>query len=325
MDLATLGIFNRKKTQTKTQKKRMEKRLFLRSFLRLFAAKNLPFLRFFAPSRETFGTSSHATVFRLCVLCALCASLLFAAPLHAAAPADFETATHLYEKGDFQGARTAYEALVASGNYNANLFYNLGNADYRLGRKGDAFVAYERALALDPAHPETKANLALLRDETGVQLTPPAWKERVLGWPAAFAGRGAAWIAALAFWVLAFSIAPVFFKPSAEGVRRPAPAWLPAIASLIVLAWTLAALHAHSGQGETWIVKGTEKEDAPFPARLAPADGSEAVANLPIGSHVQLLRDRGPWLYFLLPDPAGEARGWIPRDAVDPVRIATRK
>jgi tetratricopeptide (TPR) repeat protein len=240
----------------------------------------------------------------LCLIC--CASL------HAAVPPEFEAANQRYDKGDFQGARTAYEALVKTGNYSANLFYNLGNADYRLGKKGDAFVAYERALALDPAHPETRANLALLRDETGARLPSPPWTERAILWPETVTLHRAAWVAAVAFWALCFSFVPALSKSQAEGGRRPA--WLPAIASVLVLAWCAGAIAWERTRGATWIVKEPQAS-----ARVSPADGSELAAALPMGSQVQLLQDHGPWLYVVLPDQNGESRGWISRTAVEPV------
>lgn len=234
--------------------------------------------------------------------------LICGGALQAAVPGEFDAANQRYDKGDFQGARTAYEALVKSGNYSANLFYNLGNADYRLGRKGDAFVAYERALALDPAHPETRANLALLRDETGARLPTPSWSERAIQWPETVTQHRAVWLAAMAFWVLCFSVVPVFFKSQ--------PAWITAIPSILVLAWSAAAIAWEQSQGETWIVK-----EPSVSAHVAPADSSELAAALPMGSQVRLLLERGPWLYVLLPDQNGGSRGWISRTAVDPVAL----
>ena len=35
----------------------------------------------------------------------------------------------------------------------ANVFYDLGNTDFRLGSVGRAILSYERTLALSPHHP----------------------------------------------------------------------------------------------------------------------------------------------------------------------------
>src|SRR3954465_16005286 len=77
----------------------------------------------------------------------------------------FARANQAYTEARFQEAAEAYENLVQSGQWNANLFYDLGNAYYRLGNFGKAILNYERALALDPRHPEADANLRLAREE----------------------------------------------------------------------------------------------------------------------------------------------------------------
>ena len=246
-------------------------------------------LRVFAPLRETI----------LPVL----ALLLWCGNVLAATPAHFDAANTLYDKGDFQGARAGYEELVQSGPWSAHLFYNLGNAAYRLGDKGAAFLAYERALALDPGHPEAKANLHFLRGETEAKLPATPWYGRALAWPAA---NEAAWIASAAFFGLCFSLAPVVWK------RRAAP--LPSLFCGMALVWSGAVVGWQASRGETWIVTVDAAK-----ARTMPAENSQAMATLPMGSHVRLLLERGPWLQVQLPD---DSAGWINRDAVRPVRLA---
>jgi len=49
-----------------------------------------------------------------------------------------------------------------------------------------------------------------------------------------------------------------------------------------------------------------------------PADNALATATLPMGSHVRLRLERGPWLQVQLPD---DSVGWISREAVQAVRL----
>lgn len=49
---------------------------------------------------------------------------------------DFEDANQLYDQGKFAEAKQAYERLVGRGEWSANLFYNLGNAAYRISAPG---------------------------------------------------------------------------------------------------------------------------------------------------------------------------------------------
>jgi len=220
----------------------------------------------------------------------------------AVAALDFGVANNLYEKGDFKGARAGYEALVQSGGRSAHLFYNLGNAAYREGDKGAAMLAYERALALEPGHPDAKANLRFLQGETGAKLPVLPWFGRALSWPA---GNEAAWIAAGAFWGLCFSLVPLWWKGRIAAI--------PAVFCCLALAWSGAILGWQYSRGEQWIVTAEAAK-----ARTTPVDSAPVAAALPMGSQVQLLLDRGPWLYVQMPD---DARGWINRDALNPVRL----
>ncbi len=89
----------------------------------------------------------------------------------------FTEANRLYEAGEtaasqkhtalarrrFQEALRAYEALVAAGCRNGQLFFNLGDAYYRLGRIGKAIVNYRRAQRLLPRSAAVEENLRLAR------------------------------------------------------------------------------------------------------------------------------------------------------------------
>src|SRR2546421_12246433 len=97
--------------------------------------------------------------------------IAFVFTTHAADDGAFAKANQAYAEGRFQEAATGYENLIRSGNWNASLFYDLGNARYRLGDFGQAVLNFERALALDPRHPEAEANLRLGRGEgSGLEL-----------------------------------------------------------------------------------------------------------------------------------------------------------
>ena len=256
---------------------------------------------------QRLGTSlgGFSRIVQLLIAVFLC----FVTPCaRATVASDFDAANRLYDGGNFEGARAAYQKLVDAGSYSASLFYNLGNADYRLGKKGDAFVAYERALTLAPGNPEARANLNLLRDETGARLPSVSWTERAFTWPDDPTLTRTAWLAAVAFWALAFSLLPLAFR------RRPA--WSVGSLSLLVLGWCTVAFLVAQSRGDIWVVK-----DMQVSARVAPADGSQLAGSLPMGSHVQLLLERGSWLYVVLPGQNSDARGWISRSAAEPIAI----
>src|SRR6266850_3973874 len=134
-------------------------------------------------------------------------ALLFCAGSAASAIAqpdvEFAKANQEYAQGHFKEAIAGYETLVHGGQWNANLFYDLGNAYFRTRDFGRAILNYERALALDRHHPEATANLQIARDEAHALELQPSWPERYLQ----FASVNQYSItAAVAFWIAAFCL-----------------------------------------------------------------------------------------------------------------------
>lgn len=68
--------------------------------------------------------------------------------------------TAAYQAGDYAKAATLYRQLADGGFASADLFYNLGTAELRAGRRGEAILWYERALRLDPHDADVRFNLA---------------------------------------------------------------------------------------------------------------------------------------------------------------------
>src|SRR5262249_26716524 len=136
----------------------------------------------------------------LCVASAL--------PAFAQSEAEFAKANQEYAQGNFKEAIAGYEALVRGGQWNANLFYDLGNAYFRTDDFGRAILNYERALALDNHHPEATANLQIARDESRALQLQPTKLERYLQFASINQYSVAA---AVAFWLGVFGIVMAIF------------------------------------------------------------------------------------------------------------------
>jgi tetratricopeptide (TPR) repeat protein len=94
------------------------------------------------------------------------ASAPAAAPIPTPDPsptARLEAANALYLAGDFDHATRAYRALLDEGWQGSALHLNLGNALARAGARGQAMASWQRALRLDPADADARANLELAR------------------------------------------------------------------------------------------------------------------------------------------------------------------
>lgn len=220
----------------------------------------------------------------------------------------FINANQEYASGDFDGAVRDYEELVRSGQDAPNIFYNLGNAYFRKKDFGHAILNYERALALDPRHPEAQANLKITRDEARALELVPTRAERIL---ALATQNQSALVAAIAFWMFAFCAVALIFN----GRRRSALIGLSIVSLCISAIGAFAAWQTeHGKRGAGLAIVTTENADA----RLATADTANRVLTLPAGSEVQVLSRRGDWIYAVLPN---NLRGWMPAKSAELVRL----
>lgn len=70
-------------------------------------------------------------------------------------------ANKLYRDNDFATAISEYEKLISEGFEGTSLYYNLGNAYYRIGKLGYAILYYEKALKFSPNDEDVRHNLNL--------------------------------------------------------------------------------------------------------------------------------------------------------------------
>ena len=80
-------------------------------------------------------------------------------------------ADSLYTAERYQEAAQQYEALLKQGE-SADLYYNLGNAYYRMDDITHAVLAYERALLLSPGDADVRFNLQMARSKTIDKIVP---------------------------------------------------------------------------------------------------------------------------------------------------------
>lgn len=244
------------------------------------------------------------------ILCA-CSALIFVvltSSMLAQPDAGFARANQEYAQGHFNEAIAGYEALVHAGQWNANLFYDLGNAYFRTGDFGRAILNYERALAFDRHHPEAIANLQIVRDESRALELQPSRLERYLQFASVNQYSVAA---AAAFWLAIFGITALMFARRRSGT-------LIAVSIVCLLVSAVAVWSGYTlenGNKGRALAIVTSKD---VQARLATADTANSVLALPPGSEIKILSTRGDWMYAALPN---DLRGWIQTKNAEQVRL----
>jgi len=78
----------------------------------------------------------------------------------------FEQGNALYNDGNYTQAIEKYQAILDNGKHSAELYFNLGNAYYKLNRIAPSIYYYEKALQLAPDDKEILNNIAFARNMT---------------------------------------------------------------------------------------------------------------------------------------------------------------
>ncbi|QTD36189.1 tetratricopeptide repeat protein [Polaribacter batillariae] len=71
----------------------------------------------------------------------------------------FVTANENYKNGQFEEAIKKYKKIESKNVISSELYYNLGNAYYKLNKVGPTIFYYEKALKIDPLNEDVKNNL----------------------------------------------------------------------------------------------------------------------------------------------------------------------
>lgn len=222
----------------------------------------------------------------------------------------FISGNQAYEDGRFAEAEKIYRSLTESGQVSEDLFLNLGNALYRLDRPGEAALWYRRALEIAPRFSEARQNLRVIRNQTGYH---------------EFEHKGAdAWLARLSpgeiVAILSVGAWIALLTVTGALVIRRLRDWRPllyitagfAAAIAFAAAWGLRRQAAVVDTNDLAVIISRDAA-----ALTGPVPEAEKVVDLPPGSEVQILQQRGPWTYIGIPR---DLRGWVRSDAVDVVR-----
>ena len=117
---------------------------------------------------STMKKSGKQTASMVVIIALLLTSSFLPLTSHAVTKAQADSA---YQQEQYQQAAQIYEQLLKRGE-SADLYYNLGNAYYRMDDITHAVLAYERALLLSPGDTDVRFNLQMARSKTIDKIVP---------------------------------------------------------------------------------------------------------------------------------------------------------
>jgi Tetratricopeptide repeat/Bacterial SH3 domain len=225
----------------------------------------------------------------------------------------FEEGNQQYSAGDYAGAVESYKKIIDAGMASGEVYYNLGNAYFRLGDLGRATLFYERALRERPGDPDTLANLELVRSVAvdDIAPLPRFWVLRVVEWWVHLIPRAVLIaIVATAYGMAGAAVITLLLTRSAPLHRWTRHILATSVVVLVLSATNLLVRELRIGESVQGVVLAAEAD-----AQSAPSDDrSLQVFTIHAGTTVRVEQESGEWAEIVLQD--GQV-GWIKRDAIE--------
>jgi len=240
--------------------------------------------------RPSFGLRLSAFGFLLAPILSLAA--------HVSSPESlFQAGVTAYRAADYkQAAETFHQSVKlqpASG-----ALQNLGNAEWQRGLTGDAILAWEQALWLDPFNESARQNLRFARKTAQLEAPELAWYEVISTWlPVSWW----AWIAGASLWLAV----GVGLLPGI--LRRRKATWHQAMAALALMVFLLSVPALFGVQTRSRIGFVLQKDT---PLRLTPTAEAQAVTRLAQGDPARWVRARGNYVLIR----TSRTLGWVEAD-----------
>ncbi|MFO0692602.1 MAG: tetratricopeptide repeat protein [Polyangiales bacterium] len=227
----------------------------------------------------------------------------------------YARAHQAFDAHRYEDAARLYEALVAAGVDDADVYFDLGTAYAEAGRYGKAMVAFERSLSVRPSDPATDQGLsqaeALLARRRAAREGEATTGRRgsLLDALGRTVPEGSWALLVLALSWLAFLSLAVLVHARRETLRLGLG--ITASVASLGLAFATVGLGARLGwfrEGRPAIVVEPRIE-----LREAPDDRARALGAAEEGERVEVLSTRDGYARIRVP---GRGRGWVPESDV---------
>ena len=226
-------------------------------------------------------------------------------------PADewFDQANTAYNSGNYEDAAELYQKILNTDMESVPIYYNMGNAYYKLREYPKAIYYYEKALKLDPSNEDVRTNLEIANLAIVDKIEPVPQSFVVRWWHSLRAMCSSdrwAWWSVVAF-ALLLVCAFVFFRSRRIGLRKLG--FFMGIIFLVVFALSVvfAAQLRHSAttQDQAIIMSPT------VTVKSSPAEASVDLFVLHEGTKVTILESSNGWNKVRI---ANGSIGWLEAD-----------
>jgi len=220
----------------------------------------------------------------------------------------FEQGKQQYKSQNYQEAITNWKKILEDGKHSAEVYFNLGNAYYKLNKIGPAIYYYEKALHLNPSDKDIKTNLRFAKNAR-IDVIEPLPETVFHKWYKSISGilTYNGWALASIIFVILFTLLfLLYYFTLSEGKKR-----LFFVTSLVSLAFficsiTMAFLTFSEGKNNHPAIIFAESSQV----KNEPNMGAETVFTLHEGTKVQILETDDNWVLIQLENGK---EGWMPK------------
>lgn len=231
---------------------------------------------------------------------------------HSLAPeALIDSATKNYVKGLYRKSLEEYEAVMQQGFESSELYFNAGNAAFKINDLALAILYYEKSLKLDPNDEDAQYNLGLVnsRIPDKIEMVPEMFLKR---WIKDFRRMLSAdqWaVGSIVFFVMALILLGCYFL-SRNIILRKAGFWV----GVVMLLFSAVAFF--SARAETNHLLNNNSAIVFSPSvtiKSSPTEGSTDIFVLHEGTKVFVLENVDDWYKIKI---ANGSVGWLPSKTI---------
>ena len=219
-----------------------------------------------------------------------------------------------YAQNDFQKSITLYEQILSNGQEAFEVYYNLGNAYFKLDQIAAAILNYERAAKMNPSDADLQYNLGLANDRTIDRIDMIAVPEFVSAYKSSInaitSDQWAIWsIGSFAFFLV---LVIAFLSLGQVWLKR-----LALVLSLGLLLTTFIFL-LFAGQQQSWLNSTREAIifQPSLEVRSAPNRSGATLFVLHEGTKVRIEEKVADWVRIRIGD--GNT-GWVQQEAMEAI------
>jgi tetratricopeptide (TPR) repeat protein len=221
-------------------------------------------------------------------------------------------ANNHYIEGKFDEAAELYQTLVDSGYHNAELYYNLGNSYFKLGKPAYAILNYERAHRLKPNDEDIEFNLEYARSFTVDRIEPlpvfflVKWYRSVRG---ILSTNGWAWIS-LFWFAVALTLGLVFWFSFRPWTKR-----LSFTFGIMSILFAVFSVIFSVQEKEMVMLRDEAIIFQPVvTVKSSPGEAGKEIFIIHSGTKVQITKAIGQWVEIRIADGN---KGWIPSETLE--------